>query len=287
MQIGIYCSSKRPQFWGSLHHTLSQNDVDFNLCFAGPYPPVEPLPGNVKYIQTNVKPAQCYFIAANNTTGDYIMPVSDDIILSPGCLDEMVKMINDNKMTIASPFFAHAGDIGYKSPTHYQLWDARGYPEGDPRTTPENKVFLGTMVSINFPLPMIDFMHRETFNQIGIDKGFIATWWNLDLSIELISRGGNVIVSETNYCCDFRGGPDGESLCQIPCDLFYLDDMWIDQAVIGGADKKVRTTRKQPIDPLVYNDTVLTVSQGKVYPPLSIKREYEAGTGTRVIPKWI
>ena len=95
MQVGIYCSSNKPHLWDSLYQTLSQNNVDFNLCIAGPYPPIDELPGNVKYIQTNVKPAQCFFIAANNVKGDYITPMSDDIIFSPGFLDDMVRLIDE------------------------------------------------------------------------------------------------------------------------------------------------------------------------------------------------
>jgi len=287
MQLGLFCSSNRPHLWGDLIKTLSNNSVDWNLCMAGPNLPIEPLPGNVKYIQTNVKPAQCYFIAAHNVVGDYISHMGDDVILSPGCLDDMVNLI-DGKMTISSPAFVPHGDIkNKKTENHYSLWDARGYLDGDTRSTSTNKMHWGTIIPLSFPLPFFSCMHRETFDSIGIDKNYVAMWWNLDMAFELISKGGKIIISDTSYSYDFRGS--GASLCWIACDLFYYNDMWVDQAIIGGADKIVRTTRKEFIDPLIYNDTVLTVSQGKVYPPLSDKGEYTVPRRKKVkiIPRWV
>ena len=292
MQVGIYCSSNKPHLWGSMYQTLSQNDIDFNLCIAGPNPPVETLPSNVKHIQTNVKPAQCYFVASYNTTGDYIMHTPDDVIFSPGYLDNMVKLINCNKMSIVSPGRATYGNVTHKT-DFCQIWDARGYPDRDPRATYENRKYAGLMLPLTFPLPLSNFMRRETFNSIGIDKNFIGMWWTEDISMELVSKGWETIVSETSYGYDFRYGQT--SLCQMPYDVLYFNNMWIDQAIIGGPDKKVRTARKEPIDPLVYNETVLTVSQGRVYPPpLERGGTYETelrtniGSPVRMIPpSWI
>jgi len=293
MRVGVFCSSNKPYLWGNLYYMFSQTNVDFNLCIAGPYPPIEPLPGNVKYIQTNVKPAQCSFIAANNTEGDYIVNTNDDYFISPGLLDNLVKLVDGKKMTISSPYIGGRGDFVYREEYHSNIWDVRGYLEGDSRSTYENRKYAGITIPLGFPLPFIPFMHRETFNSIGIDKKHITDWWHMDIAMELVSRGGNSILSKTSYGYDFRSGK--ASICQIPCDLFYLDDMWIDQAIVGGADKQLRTTRKEPIDPLVYNETVLTVSQGKVHPPiLEGGGVYETGTKTnlgnpvRLIPhEWI
>ena len=287
MGIGLFCPSNRPHLWGDLIKTLSNNSVDWNLCIAGPYPPIEPLPGNVKYIQTNVKPAQCAFIAANNVEGDCIALTNDDLIFSPGCLDDMSKLLEEKGMIVASPFFMPGGDIkNVKQTDHYLFWDARGYPSGDSRATRENKIYAGTLLPLTFSMPLVGFIRKDTFNNIGIDKNFVGMWWPQDISMELVSKGGKVVVSKTSYCYDFRGG--GDSLCRIACDLFYLDDMWVDQAIVGGADKKVRTTRKEPIDPLVYNDTVLTVSQGRVYPPLSKDGTFQYPRKKRKItPEWM
>ena len=93
MEIGIYCTSIRPHLWSRLYASLSHNNVDFNLCITGPCPPTEPLPSNIKYIHTNVKPPQCNFIAANNTKGDYVMFATDDLWLSHGALDNMIQII--------------------------------------------------------------------------------------------------------------------------------------------------------------------------------------------------
>jgi len=288
MQVGVYCSSNRPQYWSGIIKMLSNNSVDWNLCIAGPNPPIEPLPGNVKWIQTNVKPAQCWFIAAHNTTGDYVMRINDDELLSPGCLDDMVKLIEGKKDTVVSPFFMPDGNIKNKNiRSHYSMWDARGYLDGDSRATKKNGKYFGIGVELNFPLPFADFIRRDNFNKTGIDKYFVGVWWNYDMCVEIVSKGGQIIISENSYGYDFRGGVPG--LSQMGHDLLYMADMWIDQAIINGPDKKVRTVRKKPIEPLIYNDTVSTVSQGLVYPPpLEKGGIYEVPSSARMTPAgWI
>ena len=211
MQVGLFCSSNKPHLWGGLIKTLSNNSVDWNLCIAGPNPPTEPLPGNVKFIQTNVKPAQCCFIASQNVVGDYIATVTDDIILSPGCIDDLYKLV-DNKMTISSPSFV----LGGEKIDHHMFVDPRGYNASDPRSTSQDKNIRRKFITLNFPLPLLMFMHRDTFNDIGIDKHFVALYWVEDIAFELVSKGGKVIISDTGNLSDFKGG--GICLSRITCD---------------------------------------------------------------------
>ena len=241
MQVGVYCSSIRPYFWDNLYKMLSNNDVDFNLCIAGPYSSEKPLPSNVKYIQTNVKPPQCWFIAAQNTAGDYVMSIEDDSTHSPGSLDDLVKLV-DGKMTLASPKYSRIIDCGG---SHYDFADKRVG-----KVKKQRKI-----ITLDFPLPVNAMMHRDTFNDIGIDKNFIGVYWILDISFELVSRGGKIIISETSVISDFKTS----GLCKSGGDYEYLTDMWFD-------GDEVRSKRKQPIDPLVYGDDVLIVSQGRRHP---------------------
>jgi len=243
MEIGIYCSSIRPHLWVDLYKTLSTNNANFNLCISGPYPPISTLPGNVKYIQTNVKPPQCNFIAANNTEGDYIFNVPDDITLNPGCLDNLLKTVRSEKNVITTPKYK-----GRES--QYQLVTELACTRADN---------TAQFIPINFPIPVCTLMRRKDFDSIGIDKSFLATFWDQDMSFEFVSRGGKCILSENSFIKDIQG-PETSTLGILALnneDYFWrFVDMWTDNR------KTLRTKRKVPIDPLVYNDTVLTVSQG-------------------------
>jgi len=245
-KVGIYCSSNRPHLWGDLIKTLSNNSVDWNLCIAGPNPPIEPLPGNVKFIQTNVKPAQCFFIASYNVTGNYMMNTPDDIRFSPGSLDDLIKL-SDSRMTISSARFNLCGE----KMDHYIFSDKRV-----PKTNGKTRSIV-----IKFPLTVCSMMNRETFDCVGqFDKYFVALYWPEDIAFELVSRGGKIIISEYSTIMDIRASK--VCMSHLSCDYSHLMDMWFDGDI-------VRSNRKISVDPLVYNDTVLTVSQGKKDPKLT------------------
>jgi hypothetical protein len=238
VQIGIFCSSNRPHLWHDLYTSLSKNNVDFNLCISGPRASEWSLPGNVKYIQTNVKPAQCFFIAEQNTVGDYVMNVPDDATLSPGCLDDLVRII-DNKMTIVSPYYTRIIDQGS---SHFMFPDKR---------VPKIKGRVKS-ITMHFPLPTCSMMYRDTFNNIGIDNSFIGVIWDHDMAFELVSRGGKVLISDRSTFSDLKTS----GLCKTGGDHAHLTDMWFDGDTI-------RYKRKNFINPLVYSDDVLIVSQGR------------------------
>lgn len=262
MEVGVFCSSNKPYLWGNLYETLSATSVNFNLCIAGPYPPIEPLPGNVKYIQTNVKPAQCYFIAEQNTIGECIMMMADDVSLTPYCLDDLVGMM-DGKMTIASCKYSRTINLDQ---AHYWFVDKRV-----PKIEGKWKV-----ITLDFPLPIGAMMYREIFDDIGIDKNYIAMNWNVDMYFNVVSNGGKIILSNKSVLSDLKIS----GLCKVGGDYNYLTEMWFN-------GDKFRHKRKNPVSPLVYNDTVLTVSQGRVHPSVLEKREYKVGTKSKIIPDWV
>jgi hypothetical protein len=257
MKVGVFCSSNKPQLWGRLCDSLSRNSVDWNLCIAGPYSPTELLPGNVKHIQTNVKPAQCSFIAEQNTIGDYVINVVDDIVFSPGSLDNLIKMV-DNKKTIAS-----SKVFGFKIMDHYNLLDPRGYPADDPRSLSKDKNIRAKNIILNFPLPTGAMMYRETFDSIGIDKSFIALYWDFDIFFELLSRGGKIVLSETStVSLAYSKGNPKSFMSRLRCDNLLLINMWLD-------GERFRNQRMKPINPLTYDADILNISQGKKKPDLS------------------
>ena len=236
-EIGVYLTSVRPHLWGGLFESLSKNNVRFNVCITGPCPPIEPLPGNVKYIQTNVKPSQCFFIAANNTMGDYILLSADDCRYSDGALDDLIKIITDKNKSMVSSVF-----LGSCEEHHIFTLDPSHYPHT-------------RSIRLPFPLLVSPLMKREDFNNIGIDRNFIALFFELDILFEFISLGGKTIVSENSSCTELANSLHLVNIANGHGDYARLVDMWIE-------NDKIRNHRRVPAEPLVYNNTVLSVSQG-------------------------
>ena len=243
MEIGVYCTSIRPNRWGKLYQTLSRNNVHFNLCIAGPCPPLTelgPLPPNMKYVYTNVKPPQCCLVAANNTEGDYIMLATDDHWYSDGCLDDLLNIVTSGKKIMATPT--------YQRESQYRLVTDFGWQREDK---------IDQYVMLDFPAPVCHMMRREDFNDIGIDRNFKGVYWDQDMGFEMVARGGQCIRSENSFTIDEQNA-ELSHLAMLSLsigDYAYMVKMWTD-------NNTFRSQRRNPTDPLIYNDTVLTISQG-------------------------
>lgn len=105
---------KYTEFCDSLQQTLPKvasdghdtAPVPFEIVFAGPNPPEEQMPDNFRYIQTNVKPAQCAEIAARYAVGEYLITAADDYSYSDNYLRKMywyIKRFDMNRVIFFEP----------------------------------------------------------------------------------------------------------------------------------------------------------------------------------------
>ena len=139
-KIGLYCSAIRPHLWMNLYNNLKNtNKSEFEIMFVGNVIPEFELPPNMKFIYSNVKPAQCWYIAATRVDGDYLINVADDLLFSDGALDDILRTFK--KQTRQENLF-----VG-------------------PLYMRDEIVELG-------PLPVCSFMKRETWDGFGIDNIF-------------------------------------------------------------------------------------------------------------------
>jgi len=74
------------------------SQVPIEFIFVGPNPPTEKMPDNFKYIETNVKPAQCLEIAARHAKGEYLIAGSDDERFNPNFLNRLYNYIQTMDM---------------------------------------------------------------------------------------------------------------------------------------------------------------------------------------------
>ncbi len=86
----------RPKFYERVYNSISfDNNIPFEIIFVGHKKPDKKMPDNFHYIFTKVKPSQSLEIAARNASGDYLIPVSDDLLFSDGFLKNTLKYIEE------------------------------------------------------------------------------------------------------------------------------------------------------------------------------------------------
>lgn len=77
----------RSKFYERVYNSISVgHNIPFEIIFVGHKKPDKKMPQNFHYIYTKVKPSQSLEIAARNASGDYLIPVSDDLLFSEGFL---------------------------------------------------------------------------------------------------------------------------------------------------------------------------------------------------------
>lgn len=233
--ISIYGSAYRTDLWMKFYNSIGENKVSFEVIFAGPNEPDFTLPDNFKFIKTDVKPAQCYEIAARQTRAELIMPIADDTAFRDTCpldtLYETYYSYNDSKLILSCRYMLNGNDVS-------RTW---------------HKFYYKNMASLTMPLSGL--MSRQLYVDIGgIDRNFIATMWDREIAMRVYALGGKVVLSGV-YLNEERAGSGG--ICQEfwPHDRKWLDSFWPNINPDGPFN------RSQPVEP--FSDyRILEESQG-------------------------
>ena len=112
--ISIISAAYRHWMYRDFYDSISAGaNIPFEIVFVGPNPPTQKMPDNFKYIQTNVKPAQCQEIAARNAMGKYLIVGSDDERFSQDFLNKLHNYIQrlDRDKVLISFRYQHAGVV--------------------------------------------------------------------------------------------------------------------------------------------------------------------------------
>lgn len=171
--VSIIATANRPQYWQNLYaEIMATNIASIEFVFVGDVRPQFTLPENFRYIYSKVKPSQCVEIAARNATGKYLCGAADDLTFSPKFYDNLACRMEDikNKRTCIVPSIA----------TNWRIKLGARYV---------NKKHVSTPI-----VGMMTFMERKLWYEIGgIDKNFIAIFYDHDLKLRLLESGGSVI----------------------------------------------------------------------------------------------
>ena len=235
-KISIFASAHRPQNWMFLYDSLRDNKIDYEIVFVGPNKPDYQLPDNFRFIQSFVKPAQCFEIAFRNCTAELVMAIADDCVFkTPKSLDhlyEIYKSYNNEKIIVSCRY----------------ILDGIVQPEDEHHFISSDMTF--------FVMPLCGLMSRKLFTNIGgIDKNFIAVMWDLDVAMRVYALGGDVIMSDV-YVHELKARSAGSLLCNEfwAHDRGLLETLW-------KKNSKIIVNRTRPVESFL-DIKLLEESQG-------------------------
>jgi hypothetical protein len=186
--ISLFAPSIHSANWIKFYDmTKLSNKTPIEIVFCGDADYNFKLPQDFTYIYSKVKPSQCSQIAINKSSGGFIVLVSDDIWFSPYSIDHMLDMYYARELNtydIVSSIYKNCSVLNFYN--GMKLWGA-GF-------------FSGWGVKggiIDHPLgPLTFFIKKEAVEKVGgIDKNFITSIWDRDLSFRLYERGGRLFFN--------------------------------------------------------------------------------------------
>jgi len=160
-----------------LYNSLAKaNTVPFYLVFVFNKQPAFELPENFSFIYSEVKPAQCWELGSSRAIGEYIMPVADDLIFSEGVLNELYRYQTEETGKVVV-------SCRYK-----QGW-------GDNKVR-DDIMFFDINNPDSPPALMCPLVNRKIWESLGgIDRRFIALYWDLDLYMRMFELGWKAFFS--------------------------------------------------------------------------------------------
>lgn len=233
--ISIIATAARPENWMRLYQSIGQNNVDFEVVFVGPNPPIVDMPDNFRFIQSNVKPAQCVEIAARNAEGELLLIAADDMLFTGKApLDEMLSIYRQQDDDLSLISVAVEGPEGVDRFYQFDM--------------------SSPLVALS-PLMSADLWRRIG----GIDRRFIAVSWDIDITFRVGLMGGRVVPSNVVIDADqvMPDIPDSKGsilpLETSATDRGFLNNLW----EIDG-ENPIR--RKLPFE-RIPDENILTRSQ--------------------------
>jgi GT2 family glycosyltransferase len=207
-EISFVATAFRTANWMNIYNSLSKNDINFEIVFVGPNKPNFLLPNNFHFIQSQVKPVQCVEIAMKSANGDLIVIIADDLDFVgerpiKKMLDEY-KKINDYKTILSCRLMEDGKPFDLK----FQRFDVND--ESSPL------------------VPIAGIMSRKLLNEVGgLDKRFIASMYDIDLSMRVLEAGGKIEICDVFINEDKKNKSEGSNTAsEFIADRITLDKLW-------------------------------------------------------------
>lgn len=182
--ISLHCAAVRPEMWMRIYKTFMKNKMSVEAVFVGDKYPSYKLPSNFNFIYSEVKPSQCFEIAARNCKGKYIAQTSDDYFYPDGYFDNMVsfhkkqvKKFSTDKIITGG---VHHTRHNKARERQCRLWTRNAQPKQE--------------------LPMDFFLTSDFYRELGgLDRNFISLVHHWDIMMRVMEMGGKCIMSDLPF----------------------------------------------------------------------------------------
>lgn len=163
--ITFICPSIRPKYWDYIQKSIHHNKIKYEILFIGPKKNLgDKQMDNCKFIKSYVKPSQCFQIGLKKSKYDLICLLADDFKFPK---KNILFEISKAKRLIKTK----------------KLLSLRLKSYGC-------KTWIPTKEYNYMKLPFAPIIEKKLFFKVGgIDKGFLATFHDLDLYLRILSKG--------------------------------------------------------------------------------------------------
>lgn len=237
MKISLCASALRPAQWLETYNSLTQNNIEWQIIYVGPNPPPFILPPNFKYIQSNVKPAQCYEIAFRAAQGELLGWTADDTVYPPNALDNMYnfwKSFNNEKIVAAFRTVEDGKDIT-------DVHRFRGRDPNSPRMAP------------------FGIMSTKLFHELGgYDSRFICGQSENDMVMRVYEIGGELKISDISVFVDHQKAHDSGTAFR--SGFFHEDRKVLESAWVR--NDVVQSKRLCPVESF-SNENICIITQSQ------------------------
>ncbi len=230
----------RDYMYEDYYKNVYSRDIPFEIVFVGHKPPLKKMPDNFRYIETDVKPSQCYEIAARQSKGEFLILTGDDCRYNANFLGKMLLRCQGMDMDSNFIIFRHYQSSGKKIRVDGPVVNGRKWYNS-----------------------VAHLIKKDVWDKIG---GFDRRYWGLGMCIDqqlrLHKLGFEVVIVDECVAMEVENsvimGETGIVRCSIRDSEIRSKsgddwDPWI---------KKNSVWDRIPFLPFVDKD-ILTVSQGE------------------------
>ncbi len=270
--ISICATAAKPDCWQDFWNSIGEPTIPFEVVFVGPKPPLHPMPGNFRYIASDVKPVQAYECAWRAARGQFILHMADDLTFDvhPDIHTRLNRRI-DQLIDIHREWWTQS-DPGI-SPLDqlYETWLAAKNPKAivscrymldgvDYSIEPNCHVFRAhDMTSPTMPVGA--FMTKALLEEIGgVDRNFVGVNYDLDIAMRALAAGGVVVLDPEVYVEELTSKGNNRLSAGWG---WWSDDQRLSEKLWPKIDNWKTLKRSRPFQGFVDDGTLLLYSQGK------------------------